>query len=65
MTDLIDVNIEFEWKVVCHYRGYDETHVVKGWKPILALLRQSEMLGVRYVDVGPKIGPWLRRFVMR
>jgi|SRR5579859_2906242 len=57
---------ESPWKVVFHHPDREETHIVRGWKPILNLLRDAKRLpDVRYVDVGPKIGPWMCRFMIK
>jgi hypothetical protein len=55
---------ETTWKVTYHYPDRDEHIIVSGWKPILQLVRGARRAGVRYVDVGAKIGPALTRFVM-
>ena len=53
-----------EWKVVYHCTCHSESHVVSGWRSIRALIRLASS-DVRYVDIGPAIGPYLARFVMR
>lgn len=59
---------EQEWKVICYFSGFEVEEIVRGWKPILRLIRQArDTKGVRYVDVGPKIGaPYIGvRFMMK
>lgn len=57
---------ESAWKVVFHHLDREEVHVVKGWKPIRELIRDAKTLpDVRYVEVGPRIGPWISRFYIK
>jgi hypothetical protein len=61
---------EATWKVTYHYANHtnrsDETMIVRGWKPILQLVKEAQRddSGVIRVDVGPKIGPPSVTFVM-
>jgi hypothetical protein len=55
---------ESAWKVVYYYADRDEKMIVRGWKPILRLVRAARAYGVRYVDVGSELGPFYVRFVM-
>jgi hypothetical protein len=51
-----------EWKVIYRMSGNRyKTYVVSGWQPLRQHLRAALALReVRYVEIGPKIGPWLR-----
>lgn len=64
---LSDMTIrESAWRVVFHHVDREETHIVRGWKPIRGLIRDAKSLpDVRYVDVGPRIGPWMSRFMIK
>lgn len=54
-----------QWRVTCQHATFSQTEIVSGWKAIRAIIRSAKQNNVRYVDVGPKIGPYLTRFVLQ
>lgn len=54
-----------QWRVTAHHSTFSQVEIVTGWKGIRAIITSAKKNQVRYVDVGPKIGPYLARFVFQ